>query len=243
MIPKSGPSALSTQRLVQRLRKTSLESSLAGKPKLEVSGQTAVNIDVSKRLANALPLYLLLVVGFAFILLAVVFRSLLVPLKAVLSFLLSLGAALGSTVAVYQWGWLGKLFGVDPASPILCFLPIIVIGVLFGLSMDYEIFLVSGMRERVVLGDEAHTAIHSGFALGAKVVAAAALIMIGVFGSGIFTSASTTKPIAFALAVGVLVDAFVVRMIILPAVMALFGKSAWWFPHWLDKILPKITIE
>lgn len=238
LIPKSGPSDRRTQSLVSKLR--SLPTSPA---KLEISGSTAVDIDISQRLANSLPLYLLLIVGFAFLMILIVFRSLLVPLKAVLSFLLSLGVSLGTTVAVYQRGWAGKLFKVDPASPILCFLPIIVIGVLFGLSMDYEIFLLTGIRERIDQGDEAKESVIAGYGLSAKVVVAAALIMLGVFGTGIYTSGATTKPIAFALAVGVLVDAFVVRLILLPALMTLFEKWAWALPKWLSKILPKVNIE
>lgn len=241
IIPKSGPSDVKTQTLVSNLRTKKYK--LSNLTKVDVSGQTAVNIDIAQHLANALPLYLLLVVGFAFLLLMIVFRSLLVPLKAVISFLLSLGVALGSTVAVYQWGWLGNLFGVNPAAPILCFLPIIVIGVLFGLSMDYEIFLMSGIREHYVAGEEAKSAVKSGFALSAKVVVSAALIMIGVFGNGIFTSGSTTKPIAFALAIGVLVDAFIIRLTLLPAILTVLGKTTWKLPKVLDKILPHIDIE
>jgi len=237
VVPSSGPSDASTVTLVTALR------SLKGTPTLEVSGQTAVAIDVSRRLQNALPLYLLLVMGFAFLLLMVVFRSVLIPLKAVVSFILSLGATLGAVVAVYQFGWLGNLFHVDPAGPLLSFLPIIVVGVLFGLSMDYEMFLVSGMRERFAHGAPAREAVSAGFASAAKVVVAAALIMIGVFGNGALNGSSTTRPIAFALAAGVLVDAFVVRMTLVPAVMFLLGKSAWWLPGWLQRIVPQVDIE
>jgi RND superfamily putative drug exporter len=237
VIPSSGPSDASTVTLVTALR------DLKAAPTLEVSGQTAVAIDVSQRLQNALPLYLVLVMGFAFLLLMVVFRSVLIPLKAVVSFILSLGATLGSVVAVYQWGWLGNIFHVDPAGPLLSFLPIIVVGVLFGLSMDYEMFLVSGMRERFAHGAPAREAVSAGFASAAKVVVAAALIMIGVFGNGALNGSTTTSPIAFALAAGVLVDAFVVRMTLVPAVMFLLGKSAWWRPRWLQRIVPQVDVE
>ncbi|HEX4442837.1 MAG TPA: MMPL family transporter [Galbitalea sp.] len=237
VIPSSGPSDARTTTLVTALR------DLRVAPKLEVSGQTAVAIDVSQRLLNALPLYLALVIGFAFILLLIVFRSVLIPLKATISFVLSLGATLGCVVAVFQFGWLGAAFQVDPAGPLLAFLPIIVVGVLFGLSMDYEMFLVSGMRERFAHGAAPHDAVASGFANGAKVVAAAALIMIGVFGNGAFNGSTTTRPIAFALAAGVLVDAFVVRMTLVPAVMFLLGRSAWWLPRWLQHIVPQVDIE
>jgi RND superfamily putative drug exporter len=216
---------------------------LRERPGLEVTGETAIAIDVSQQLLDSLPLYLGLVVGFAFLLLLVVFRSVLIPLKATISFLLSLGATLGCTVAVFQWGRLGSVFGVDPAAPLLSFLPILVIGVLFGLSMDYEMFLVTGMREEHAHGAEAHTAVVAGFGQGARVVTAAALIMIGVFGNGTFTGGPTIKAVAFALAVGVLMDAFVVRMTLVPAAMMLFGRAAWWFPRWLDRITPRADIE
>jgi RND superfamily putative drug exporter len=222
VIPRTGPSDEATQSLVKRLRQVD--------PTFEVSGSTAVAIDISARLAGALPVYLGLIALFAFVILLVAFRSVLVPLKATLSFLLSLGATLGCVVAVFQWGWLGNLFQVDPPAPLLSFLPILIIGVLFGLSMDYEMFLVSGMRDRHLAGDPARDAVVGGFARSAKVVVAAALIMIGVFGNGVFAGSGTIRPIAFGLAVGVLVDAFVVRLTLVPAVMTLLGESAWWFP-------------
>ena len=232
--PDSGPQDPATTTLVHKLRET---------PGRAVTGQTAVAIDVSHLLADRLPLYLLLIVGLTFLLLLVIFRSVLVPLKATVSFLLSLGAALGCTVAVFQHGVLGSVFGVDPAGPLLSFLPVIVIGVLFGLSMDYEMFLVSGMHERHAHGEPARAAVLSGFGQGARVVAAAALIMIGVFGNGALTGDSTIKPIAFALAAGVLLDAFVVRMLLVPAAMTLFGRAAWWFPRRLDRITPRVDLE
>ncbi|NNC12179.1 MMPL family transporter [Planctomonas sp. JC2975] len=243
VIPKSEPSDDATVALVGALRDPSLRHAVQGTPQLEVTGQTAVDIDISARLASALPLYLGLVALFAFLLMVAVFRSILVPLKAAISFLLSLAAALGVTVAVFQWGWLGGLFGVDPPAPLLAFLPTIVIGVLFGLSMDYEMFLVTGMREHYVHHESARGAVSTGFQQGAKVVVAAALIMIGVFGNGVVEGDATIRPIAFALAVGILVDAFVVRMTIVPAVMALFGRAAWWLPQWLQRIVPSVDVE
>lgn len=243
IIPKTGPSTTATETLVHALRAPGLTVGVDPAPTIRVTGQTAVAIDVSDRLLNALPLYLGLVAGFAFILLLIAFRSILIPLKATISFLLSLAATLGCTVAVFQWGWLGNLLGVDPAGPLLSFLPILLIGVLFGLSMDYEMFLLSGMREEHAHGAESRTAVVAGFALSAKVVAAAALIMIGVFGNGAVNGSTTIRPIAFALAVGVLIDAFVVRMALVPALMTLFGKASWWFPRWLDRIAPRVDIE
>ena len=241
VIPSSGPSDARTETLVRALRAIEVRS--AGSPALSVTGQTAVAIDVSDRLLEALPLYLGLVAAFAFVLLLVVFRSIVIPLKATLSFLLSLGATLGVVVAVFQWGWLGTLFGVDPAGPLLSFLPILVVGVLFGLSMDYEMFLLSGMREQHAHGARPRAAITEGFSQGAKVVAAAALIMIGVFGNGALNGSETIRPIAFGLAVGVLIDAFVVRLTLVPAVLYLFGRAAWWLPRWLGRIMPRVDIE
>jgi RND superfamily putative drug exporter len=239
LLPGSGPSASATTTLVQDLRRPALVPGVS----LLVTGQTAVAIDISDHLLHALPLYLGLVAGFAFLLLLVVFRSVLIPLKATISFLLSLGAALGCTVAVYQFGWLGTVFGVGTAGPLLSFLPTIVIGVLFGLSMDYEMFLVSGMHEEHRQGEAAPAAVVKGFAHGAKVVTAAALIMIGVFGSGVFGGDPLTAPIAFALAAGVLVDAFLVRLVLVPAVMSLFGKAAWWLPRRLGRVVPSVDLE
>ncbi|MBM2620393.1 MMPL family transporter [Actinoplanes sp. LDG1-06] len=237
VVPAGGPSDAATAELVTTLRSLDL-----GVPLL-VTGQTAIAIDISDHLAHALPLYLALVAGFAFLLLMVVFRSVLIPAKAVLSFLLSLGAALGATVAVFQWGWLGDVFGVDPTGPLLSFLPTIVIGVLFGLSMDYEMFLVSGMHEEHRRGTPPRPTVTGGFARGAKVVTAAALIMIGVFGGGVAGGDPVTRPIAFALAVGVLVDAFIVRLVLVPAAISLFGRAAWWLPRWLDRIVPRVDVE
>jgi RND superfamily putative drug exporter len=237
LLPASGPSDAATATLVAELRRPFPGATLL------VTGQTAVAIDISAHLRAALPLYLALVAGFAFLLLMVVFRSVLIPLKAVLSFLLSLGAALGATVAVFQWGRLGDLFGVDPAGPLLSFLPTIVIGVLFGLSMDYEMFLVSGMHEEHRRGAGDREAVVDGFGRGAKVVVAAALIMIGVFGGGVAGGSPVTRPIAFALAAGVLVDAFVVRLVLVPAAISLFGRAAWWLPRRLGRIMPAIDVE
>jgi len=243
VVPQSGPSDSRTETLISRLAESELIQGEPGVSTLRVSGETTVAIDVSDQLRNALPLYLGLIATFALLLLLVAFRSIVIPIKAIVSFLLSLGASLGATVAVFQWGWLSLAFPVDSAGPLLSFLPIIVIGVLFGLSMDYEMFLVSGIREEHSRGFSPRDAIVGGISLNAKVVAAAALIMIGVFGAGIYTSSTLIKPIAFALAIGVLVDAFVVRMTLVPAVMALFGRHAWWLPRWMARALPNVDLE
>ena len=243
VVPQSGPSDSRTETLISRLAESELIQGEPGVSTLRVSGETTVAIDVSDQLRNALPLYLGLIATFALLLLLVAFRSIVIPIKAIVSFLLSLGASLGATVAVFQWGWLSLAFPVDSAGPLLSFLPIIVIGVLFGLSMDYEMFLVSGIREEHSRGFSPRDAIVGGISLNAKVVAAAALIMIGVFGAGIYTSSTLIKPIAFALAIGVLVDAFVVRMTLVPAVMTLFGRHAWWLPRWMARALPNVDLE
>jgi len=184
--------------------------------------------------------YLTVVVGLSIILLIIAFRSILVPLKATLGFLLSVLAMFGALVAVFQWGW----FGIAEApGPIVSFIPIIATGVLFGLAMDYEFFLVSGMHEEFRKTKDAKRSVARGFRLGAKVVTAAAVIMVSVFAGFIFNHDATIQAIGFALAVGILVDAFIVRMTIVPAVMTLLGKSAWWIPKWLDKRLPHVSIE
>ncbi|MCL8253120.1 MMPL family transporter [Aeromicrobium fastidiosum] len=243
VIPKSGPSEAATQQLVDDIRGAvgSVEQSTGAD--VLVTGQTALGVDISESLADAFPKYLLVVVGLAFVLLTIVFRSVLVPLKAVLGFLLSVGVALGATVAVFQWGWLADLIGVDTSGPVLFMLPLLLTGILFGLAMDYEVFLVSRMREEYVHGRPARESVVLGFQYGARVVTAAAAIMIGVFGGFALGDDIIIKSIGFGLAVGVLADAFLVRMTIVPAFMALMGDRMWWMPKWLDKALPNLDIE
>jgi RND superfamily putative drug exporter len=240
VIPKSGPSDPATGDLVQAIRQ--LDGTVPGAA-IAVTGLTAVDIDISSKLAASLIPYLAVVVGLAFILLTLVFRSLLVPLKATLGFLLSVAATFGAVVAVFQWGWVAGLLGVEQTGPIISFLPIILIGIVFGLAMDYQVFLVSRMREDYVHGAEARTAVITGFGHGARVVTAAAIIMFSVFAGFLLAPDAIIKSIGFALALAVLFDAIVVRMIIVPAVMTLLGSAAWWLPGWLDRILPNIDIE
>jgi RND superfamily putative drug exporter len=173
----------------------------------------------------------------------VVFRSVLVPLKAALGFLLSVLAALGAVVAVFQWGWLSGLIGVQQTGPIMSMMPIFLIGVVFGLAMDYEVFLVTRMREAYVHGETPGQAVVTGFTHGARVVSAAAVIMISVFAGFIGSSESMIKMMGFGLAIAVAFDAFVVRMTIVPAVLALLGRAAWWLPRWLDRALPNVDVE
>ncbi|MBJ2120060.1 MMPL family transporter [Arthrobacter sp. MSA 4-2] len=243
VLPEEGPASESTEDLVRTLRASSDDIEDRTGVSVSVTGQTAANIDVSARLMEAMPLYLGIVVGLSLILLLLVFRSVLVPLIATAGFLLSLLASFGATVAIYQWGWFGDLFGVTNPGPILSFLPIILIGVLFGLAMDYQMFLVSGMREAYVHGGGARAAVRVGFSHGARVVTAAAIIMVSVFAGFVFSHLTMVRPIGFGLAFGVLLDAFVVRMTLVPAAMYLLGRKAWWLPRWLDKILPDVDVE
>jgi len=172
-----------------------------------------------------------------------VFRSVWVPIKATLGYMLSVGVAFGAVVAVFQWGWLNDLLNVANTGPVLSFMPILLMGVLFGLAMDYEVFLVSRIREEVVHGADSSTAIRRGFIGSARVVTAAAIIMIAVFAAFVPEGDASIKVIALGLAVGVFVDAFIVRMTLVPAVMFLLGKRAWWMPKWLDRALPNVDIE
>ncbi|ROO63391.1 RND superfamily putative drug exporter [Micromonospora sp. Llam0] len=247
VIPATGPTEAETEELVERIRVEIAELGLApdddGPAAIALTGVTAVGIDVSDKLADAMPVYLLLVVGLSILLLMLVFRSILVPVKAALGFLLTVGAAFGITVAVFQWGWLADLVGLDTPGPLVSFLPILLIGILFGLAMDYEVFLVSRMREDFVHGDTATQATINGMGHGARVVTAAALIMISVFGGFMLVDDPVIKSMGFALAIGVLIDAFVVRMTIVPAVMSLLGRAAWWLPRFLSRIMPNVDIE
>lgn len=243
IVPTTGPSEQATVDLVNRLRDSAPQ--LAGGTGLHVgfTGKTVANIDISATLASALPRYLAIVVGISMILLLLVFRSILVPLIATGGFLLSLTASFGAVVAVFQWGWLGPVFGVEHPGPVLSFLPIIVTGVLFGLAMDYQMFLVTGMREAWAHGQSAKHAVRTGFRHGAGVVTAAALIMAAVFAGFIHAQLTMIRPIGFALATGVLIDAFLVRMTAIPAAMYVLGEKAWYIPRWLDRILPDLDVE
>ncbi|WP_198169711.1 MMPL family transporter [Agromyces laixinhei] len=242
VIPESAPDAPATKVLVENIRE--LEPSIAadyGTP-IAVTGYTAVAIDISNRLADALIPFALIVVGLSIVLLAMVFRSVFVPIKAALGFLLSAFGAIGVTVAIFQWGWFAELLHVEP-GPILSFLPILLMAVLFGLAMDYQVFLVSGMREEFVKTGDARRSVVHGFQHAARVVTAAALIMFFVFFAFVPEGAGVIKGIAFALAVGVAFDAFLVRMTLVPAAMALAGNAAWWLPKWLARVLPNVDIE
>ena len=240
--PETAPDDPATKAVVADLRAAGDAIEAEFNTPLAVTGVTAVGIDISTRLTNALVPFGLVVVGLSVVLLMAVFRSVLVPVKAALGFLLSVGSAMGITVAVFQWGWGAELLHAEP-GPILSFMPIIVMAVLFGLAMDYEVFLVSGMREEFVRTGDPRRSIEDGFANGARVVTAAALIMFFVFAAFVPEGSGLIKPIALSLAVGIAIDAFVVRMTLGPALMALFGRAAWWFPRVLDRALPDLDVE
>jgi len=240
VIPRSGPGADATENLVHAIRRHS--DNVPGAT-VGVTGLTAINIDISAKLGDALLPYLAIVVGLAFVLLTLVFRSLLVPLKATVGFLLSIAATFGAVVAVFQWGWAADLIGLEQTGPVISFLPIFLVGIVFGLAMDYQVFLVTRMREDFVHGTDARQAVITGFGHGARVVTAAAIIMISVFAGFVLAPDPVVKSIGFALGIAVLFDAIVVRMTIVPAVMTLFGRAAWWLPAWLDRILPDVDVE
>ncbi|WP_394684745.1 MMPL family transporter [uncultured Microbacterium sp.] len=251
IVPETAPDDPRTADLVRELR--------AAEPRLYdqfgvhllVTGYTAVTIDISDQLGAALLPFGLFVVGLSLVLLMIVFRSIWVPLTAAGGYLLSVAASFGVVAAVFEWGWFADALHVAKIGPIISFMPIVVMGVLFGLAMDYQVFLVSRMREDFVHADrEGRTprevalgAVRSGFVGSARVVVAAAVIMFAVFVAFVPEGDSSLKPIALGLAVGVAVDAFLVRMTLVPAILALLGAKAWWMPRWLDRILPKLDVE
>ena len=242
VVPKTGPDAQATTDLVHRMRENASTVEKAGGT-LYIAGQTAAAIDVAGKLSDALPLFIAIIVILALILLTIAFRSLLVPVKAALGFLLSVAASLGATVWVFQDGHLNGVLDIPSAGPVTSFLPVLLIGVLFGLAMDYEVFLVSRMREHYEHTGDAAEAVTQGMARSGRVVSAAALIMVAVFGGFVFNHDPIIKSIGFALAFGVFVDAFVVRMTLVPAAMALLGRRAWGLPGWLDRLTPDVDIE
>ena len=239
LLPSSGPDDPATKDLLEDLREGESAIESASGTDIGITGLTAITTDVSDRLTGALPLYLAVVVGLAFLLLMIVFRSILVPLTATLGFLLTVLATLGATVAVFQNG----AFGIFDGQPIVSFVPIFVIGVVFGLAMDYEVFLVTRMREAHVHGASTHDAVVDGFRNSARVVAAAAVIMTFVFAAFVLEPDPVIKSFGFALAVAVLIDAFVVRMVLIPGLMYLMGEKAWYLPAWLDRLLPNVDVE
>lgn len=242
VVPETGPDAAATSTLVHQMRDDDLPLVSQAGGTGYVAGNTAADIDVSGRLGSALPVFIAIIVVLAFILMMIAFRSLLVPLTAVIGFLLSVAASLGVMVWVFQYGHLGGLVGAA-AAPIVSFVPVLLVGVLFGLAMDYEVFLISRMRERSELDRDPRAAVAAGLQRSGRVVCAAALIMTAVFAGFIPANDPIIKSIAFALTAGVLIDAFVVRLTLIPAAMTLLGRPAWQLPARLDRVLPHADIE
>ncbi|MFE3542998.1 MMPL family transporter [Nocardia sp. NPDC059177] len=240
VIPAGGPNSDETAHVVRELR---AREPIDGAITLGVAGQAAIDIDISERLAQVLPRYLAVIIGLSLLIMIMVFRSLLVPLVATAGFVLSLAATYGALVAVFQWGWGSAIIGLQTPGPVLNFLPIILVGFLFGLAMDYQLFLASGMREARVHGAPARVAVMEGLRAGRAVVSAAALIMALVFGSFVFAESGIVRSIGFGLAVGILFDAFAIRMLLMPALLHLLGESAWRLPAWLDRVLPNVDVE
>lgn len=242
VIPDHGPASRETGDLLADMRSAAKDVEASTGIFVGIGGAAAINADFSSALTDKLPLYLVVVVGLAFLLLMVVFRSVVVPLIASAGFLLSIAATFGVTVGFFQNGWLGWIKPEDQ-GPILVFMPIFLIGIVFGLAMDYQVFLVSRMREEYHHGASALDAIRTGYGAGARVITAAALIMISVFAGFTLSNETFLKLMGFAMAAAIIFDAFLVRMVIMPTTMALLGDRAWWMPSWLDRILPRIDVE
>ncbi|MEU5893774.1 MMPL family transporter [Streptomyces sp. NPDC047461] len=242
-VPRTAPNSGETKDLVHAIRGAVSDVGADTGAAVLVTGTTAMNIDISEAMSDALIPYLAVVIGLAVLLLTVVFRSVLVPVKAALGFLLSVGAAFGVLVAVFQWGWVAGLLGIEQTGPVMSLMPILIIGIVFGLAMDYEVFLLARMREAYVHGASPGEAVVSGFRHSGRVVAAAAIIMISVFAGFVGMSSPTIQTMGVGLAAAVAFDAFVVRMAIVPAVLALLGHRAWWLPRILNRVLPNVDIE
>lgn len=238
--PETGPMEPATEDLVNALRAPGV---VDGVDQLGVTGLTAIDIDLSERLAEAVPVYLAVVVVLALLILLLVFRSLVIPVVATLGFLLTVGASFGLTTAVFGTAELGWLAGVDRPGVVLSFLPIMATGILYGLAMDYQVFLTTAMREAHVHGSDGHGAVVKGFVNASRVVVAAAVIMISVFAVFVLTDDPVITQFGFALAIGVLIDAFLVRMTLMPALLHAVGDAAWWLPRWLDRLLPELDVE
>ncbi|MFD1860169.1 MMPL family transporter [Aeromicrobium camelliae] len=243
VVPEGGPTDPSTETLVHDLRDASQSYADQYGLDLGITGQTAMGIDIAEKMSDVMPIYLAIVLVLSIIVLTLVFRSILVPLKATAGFLLTILATLGVTTAVFQWGWVNQLFGLDSTGPVLALAPILVTGIAYGLAMDYQVFLVSSMRESWVHGHRGTDSVVDGFSHSSRVVVAAAIIMISVFGGFIFNGDPMIKQLGFALAIAIAIDAFLVRMTLVPALMAMFGDRAWRLPRWLDRLLPDLDVE
>ena len=244
VVPNSSPQDQATADLVARLRHQILPTALGDSgAQVYVGGLTATILDLASQVADRLPLFIGAVVGVSFLLLVVVFRALLVPLKAGLLNLLSIGAAYGVVVTIFQWGWAKGLVGLETTVPIMSFVPLLMFAILFGLSMDYEVFLLSRIREEYVATGDAHGSVVTAIAATARVITSAALIMVCVFVGFVFSPDPVLKMVGVGLAVAVAIDATIVRVVLVPALMSLLGDRAWWLPRWLDRILPSVNLE
>jgi RND superfamily putative drug exporter len=244
VLPTTSPQDTATGRTVQRLRHEVLPAAVRGTGATALlTGRTAMFDDISSLLSRRLPLFIAAVVMLSFLLLMIVFRSVLVPLKAALLNLLSIGAGYGVIVAVFQWGWGKGLIGVHSTMPVNPFVPMIMFAILFGLSMDYEVFLLSRVREEFQNSGDSHASVVDGLASTARVITSAALIMISVFLAFVTSINPTIKIFGLGLAAGVFIDATLVRMVLVPATMSLLGKANWWLPRWLDRALPRMDLE
>ena len=243
VFPTTDPQDEDTADLVNRLRDEVVPAVTGDQLDVKVGGLTAAVDDFAEYTASRLPIFVGAVLVLSFLLLMLVFRSLLVPLKAVIMNLLSIGAAYGVVVAVFQWGWAGDLFGLGRSAPIEAWAPVFIFAVVFGLSMDYEVFLLSRIREEYDRTHDNATAVADGLALTARVITAAAAIMVCVFGSFVFGTDVALKIMGLGLAVAVLVDATIVRLVLVPSTMELLGDWNWWMPKWLDRILPRVHVE
>jgi RND superfamily putative drug exporter len=233
-----------TQSLVHRIRHQVVPAVTHGTPvKALVGGETAAAVDASSQLGGRLPIVITAVVILSFLLLMCVFRSIAVPLKAAIMNLLSVGAAYGVIVAVFQWGWAGSFFGIGKTGPIDPWIPLMMFTILFGLSMDYEVFLLSRVREEWLRTGDNATAVADGLAMTARVITAAAAIMVFVFGSFLLGDQRALKLFGMGLATAVLVDATLVRMVLVPSTMELLGRANWWLPRWMDRVVPTISVE
>jgi len=243
VIPGTGPTASATTSLVNRIRAERTRFVAGTGARLLVGGPTASDIDVSHQLSSALPVFLTIVIGLAFILLTFAFRTILVPIKSILGFLFSVAAALGVEVAVFQWGWGASLLGVTKSAVTITFLPTVLLAIIFGLSSDYEVFVVSRIKEDFTQNGDARAAVQRGLGFQLRVVTAAALAMSFVFLAFMTSKNVEARPLAFAFAIGVLIDAFVVRLTLVPAVMSMVGAKLWYHPRWFAKYVPDPDIE
>ena len=240
VVPVEGPTAESTEDLVHLVRDP---GTLDAGGEVGVTGLAALNIDLSERLAAAVPVYLAVVVGLSLVLLLLVFRSVTIPLVATAGFLLTIAATFGLTTAVFGDASLGWLAGVDRPGVVLSFLPIMATGILYGLAMDYQVFVGTSMREHHVRGRSAADAVVGGFVHASRVVVAAAVIMVSIFAVFVLTEDPMVRQFGFTLATGILLDAFLIRLTLVPAVIKAAGERAWWMPRWLDRVLPQLDIE